>query len=73
VRGVLSERMFLEDPDGELIADTPRNRLVVRGWSAMTEELVVSWSTDRRAGRESVTRDELLEIIAGSLPALVRG
>jgi AcrR family transcriptional regulator len=71
VRAVLSERIFLEDPDGELIADTPHNRLVVRGWSAMTEELVITWGTDQRAGRTGVTRDELLAIIGGSLPALV--
>ncbi len=67
VRGALSERIFREDPDGLLIADTPHNRLVVRGWSAMTEELVIAWGTDP-AG---VTRDELLEIVTGSLPALV--
>ena len=72
VRSVLSERIFTEqnlsgDPDGQLLADTPHNRLVVRGWSAMTEELVIAWGTDP-AG---VTKDELLEIVAGSLPALV--
>jgi AcrR family transcriptional regulator len=72
VRAVLSERIFTEqdlsgDPDGQLIADTPRNRLVVRGWSAMTEELVIAWGTDP-AG---VSRDQLLAIIATSLPALV--
>jgi hypothetical protein len=44
---------------------------VVRGWSAMTEELVVTWGTDQREGRTGVTRDELLEIIGGSLPALI--
>jgi AcrR family transcriptional regulator len=71
VRAVLSERIFLEDPDGELIADTPHNRLVVRGWSAMTEELVITWGADVRAGRETVSREELLAIIGGSLPALV--
>ncbi len=76
VRSVLSERIFTEqnsfgDPDGQLIADTPRNRLVVRGWSAMTEELVITWGTDQRAGRTGVTRDELLGIIGGSLPALI--
>ncbi|WP_230486988.1 TetR/AcrR family transcriptional regulator [Nocardioides anomalus] len=72
VRGVLSERIFTEDPDGEFIADTPHNRLVVRGWSALTEELVITWGTDRRAGRATVTREELLEVITGALPALVR-
>ncbi len=49
----------LEDAQGELIADTPRNRLVVRGWSAMTEELVITWGTDRAP--PDVTRDELLD------------
>jgi AcrR family transcriptional regulator len=69
VRGVLSERIFAEDPDGQLVPDTPRSRLVVRGWSAMTEELVIAWGADP-AG---VSKDELLEIIGGSLPALVAG
>ena len=31
VREVLSERIFLEDAQGDLIADTPHNRLIVRG------------------------------------------
>ena len=66
-RAVLSERIFTEDAQGDLIADTPHNRFLVRGWSAMTEELVVAWGADT-AG---VTREELLRIIAGSLPALV--
>ncbi|WP_307827869.1 TetR/AcrR family transcriptional regulator [Nocardioides sp. SYSU D00038] len=66
-RSVLSERIFREDAQGELIADTPRTRLVVRGWSAMTEELVLSWKADPG----EVTREDLLEIIAASLPALV--
>ena len=66
-RAALSERIFTEDAQGEVIADTPRNRLVVRGWGAMTEELVVSWRQDP----SGVTREELLELIAGSLPALV--
>ena len=66
-RSALSERIFTEDAQGELIEDTPRNRLVVRGWSAMTEELVLAWIDDP----SDVTRDELIEIIATSLPALV--
>ena len=67
VRAVLSDRIFQEDPAGQLVADTPRNRLVVRGWSAMTEELVIAWGTEP-AG---VTKDELLAVIGGSLPALI--
>ncbi len=71
-RFVLTDRIFLEDAQGELIADTPRNRLVVRGWAAMTEELAITWAAQHRTGAKSeVSRDELLTIIAGSLPALV--
>ena len=66
-RSALSERIFTEDAQGDLVSDTPRNRLVVRGWAAMTEELVISW----RQAPAGVTRAELLELIAGSLPALV--
>jgi AcrR family transcriptional regulator len=73
VRGILSERIFREDPQGELIADTASHRLVVRGWSAMAEELVIAWETDRRAGQDEVSREELLDIIGGSLPALIAG
>ena len=67
VRAVLSERIFLEDPTGEFVADTPHNRLVVRGWSAMTEELVIAWRTE--AG--GVGKQELLDIVSSSLPALI--
>jgi AcrR family transcriptional regulator len=72
VRKVLSERIFTasdpgEDAQGELVADTPRNRLIVRGWSAMCEDLVIAWRTDPG----DTTREELLEILAGALPALV--
>ena len=66
-RAALSERIFTEDAQGDVIADSPRNRLVVRGWAAMSEELVISWRQDP----SGVTRAELLELIAGSLPALV--
>jgi len=77
VRGVLSDRIFTQpspsgDSDNELVADTPHDQPVVRGWSALCEELVVTWATDRREGRDGVGRDELLEIIGGSLPALIR-
>lgn len=66
-RSALNGRVFREDAQGEIIPDTPATRLVVRGWSAMTEELVLSWIDDPRG----VTRDQLLDILAGSLPALV--
>jgi len=74
VREVLSERIFTEqdlsgDAHGDLITDTPRNRLVVRGWSAMCEELVISWCTEPG----DITRDDLLAIITQALPALIEG
>ena len=67
VRQVMGERIFLEDAQGEVIADTPHTRLIVRGWTAMCEELVIAWRTDPG----DVSREDLLAIIAGSLPALV--
>jgi AcrR family transcriptional regulator len=66
-RSALNSRTFREDAQGEIIPDTPANRLVVRGWSAMVEELVLSWVDDPRG----VSRDELLSILTASLPALV--
>ena len=66
-RAALTDRIFREDAQGEIIPDTPASRLVVRGWSAMSEELVLSWVADP----SGVSRDELLEFLADSLPALV--
>jgi AcrR family transcriptional regulator len=66
-RTVLTDRIFAEDAQGELIADTPATRLVVRGWSALVEDLVLSWAADPTA----MTREQLLETVTGSLPALV--
>ena len=66
-RAALTDRIFREDAEGEIIPDTPASRLVVRGWSAMSEELVLSWVADP----SGVSRDELLEFLADSLPALV--
>ena len=66
-RSALTARIFTEDAKGEVIADTPATRLLVRGWAAMTEELVLTWAADPGG----VTRDELLAIIGVSLPALV--
>ena len=74
LRAIYEEaRVGAQQPDlprGRPGRDHPRHpaaRLVVRGWSAMIEELVLSWIDDP-AG---VTRDELLAIIAASLPAVV--
>ncbi|GCD91405.1 TetR family transcriptional regulator [Nocardioides sp. LS1] len=66
-RSALTDRIFREDAQGTIIPDTPASRLIVRGWAALAEELVLTWVVDP-AG---VTRDELLGILAASLPALV--
>jgi AcrR family transcriptional regulator len=66
-RSVLTDRVFTEDALQEVLPDTPTTRLVVRGWAAMSEELVLTWAQDP-AG---VTREELDDLLANSLPALV--
>lgn len=62
----LNERIFAEDPT-HLVPDTPASRLLVRGWQAMTEQVVLAW----KAGDTGVDRDGLLAMLAGSLPALM--
>ncbi len=66
-RAALTDRIFREDSQGQILADTPQSRLVVRGWSAMTEEMVLAWAEDP----SGMTRDELVGVLALSLPALV--
>lgn len=66
-RSALTDRIFREDVGGQVVPDTAGARLVVRGWAAMTEELVLTWVEDPG----EVTREELLAILAASLPALV--
>ncbi|MBB6627109.1 TetR/AcrR family transcriptional regulator [Nocardioides sp. KIGAM211] len=66
-RSALTDRVFREDAQGQIFPETPASRLVVRGWAAMTEELVLTWVVEP-AG---VTREELLAILVASLPALV--
>ncbi|WP_435745452.1 TetR/AcrR family transcriptional regulator [Nocardioides sp. SYSU DS0663] len=66
-RTALTGRIFTEDPWGDVIPDTAVNRLLVRGWSAMVEELVLAWVADPTG----VTREQLLDVVAGSLPSLV--
>ena len=70
-RAALTGRIFETLGADELAAlglvDSPGTRLVVRGWAAFVEETVTNWV--REPG--DVTREELLAIIAGALPALV--
>jgi AcrR family transcriptional regulator len=66
-RAALADRVFHEHPQGDIVPDTPATRLVVRGWTAMTEAVVLAWIADR-AG---VSREDLIAILVASLPALV--
>ena len=64
-RFALTDRIFREDAEGEIVKDTPQSRLVVRGWSAMAEEMVLTWADDPSV----MTRDELLSVLALYAPA----
>ena len=70
-RAALTERIFESADAGVLadlgVVDTPAARLMVRGWSAMTEEVVLSWVRDDRG----VTKDDLLAMLAAALPAVL--
>lgn len=63
-RAALTDRIFASDTD-HLLDDTPATRLVVRGWAALAEEMVLRWKVEG-----GVTRDELVALIARALPAL---
>ena len=79
----LTERIFDEAGDADATAagllevftieDTPAVRLMVRGWSAMTETVVIAWVRDRQAGREVVSRDDLLAMLAAAVPGVLAG
>lgn len=67
-RAALTDRIFESDTDN-LVPDTPAARLLVRGWSALAEEMVLAWKATPADDR--IARDELLAAITGALPALV--
>jgi AcrR family transcriptional regulator len=62
----LTDRVFAEDPAGQLIPDTPAARLLVRGWQRLAEELALAW----KGGGTSLTREEVVGLMAATLPAL---
>ena len=70
-RAALTGRIFDEPLAAEAAAlglvDTPAVRLLVRGWAAMTEEVIVEWVRDHRG----LTRDDLLATVTASLPAIL--
>ena len=76
-RAALTDRIFDEVDSGVLemftIEDTPAVRLMVRGWSAMAEQVVISWVREEHAGQALVSRDELLAMVAAALPGVLAG
>jgi len=69
-RSALTDRIFVQ-AGGEVLAsfgvvDSPAVRLMVRGWSASVEDIVLSWLDDDRG----VTKPELLDMLARSLPSM---
>ena len=71
-RATLTDRLFDVAGREQLaalgITDSPATRLRVRGWSALTEEVVFSWVRTPHG----VSRDELLQRLAQGLVALVQ-
>jgi AcrR family transcriptional regulator len=69
-RAALTNRIFESSEPDELaefgLGDTPTVRLMVRGWAALTEEVVLSWIHDPR----SLTKAQLIRSLALSLPAV---
>ena len=66
-RSALTDRIFTSDPESRMIADTPANRLVARGWAALAEEIVLSWIAESG----DVSREQLLHLVTDALPVLV--
>ena len=69
-RNALTDRIFTTaDPEvlaGLGLVDTPLMRLVVRGWSALVEEMLLDWIERPH----DITRDTLLEVMANALTGL---
>lgn len=69
-RAALTDRIFRSSTTSELaefgVVDSPGVRLMLRGWSAMAEEVVLSWIDDDRG----LTREDLIGAIALALPAM---
>ena len=70
-RAVLTDRIF-EAEAGRLldvfaVEDTQAARLMVRGWAAMTEEVVLAWVRDNGG----VPKESLLAMLAAALPGVL--
>jgi AcrR family transcriptional regulator len=73
-RAALTDRIFdVAGQEGVLetfgLEDTPAVRLMVRGWSSMVEEVVLSWAREDRG----VAKEDLLGMLAAALPGVLAG
>jgi AcrR family transcriptional regulator len=70
-RAGLLDRLFdeaaLNDTAGVDFSDTPRTRLLVRGWSAMVEEVVLAWLDDPRG----LTKEEIVTMTVTALAGVL--
>ncbi|RDI53077.1 TetR/AcrR family transcriptional regulator [Nocardia mexicana] len=64
-RGAIVDRILAEVPVPIEDTDRPRLRLAVRGWIAFVEETTLSWLR-----HETITREQLIDMLVESLPAL---
>lgn len=64
-RMALVDRILGEAPLPVDDPDRPRLRLAVRGWIAFVEETTLTWLRE-----EPITREELVDMLVSSLPAL---
>lgn len=76
-RGALTDRIFVTARDGDgiepvlgvTLVDTPATRLMVRGWAAMIEDVVLAWVREP-AG---IAKPDLLLMLAAALPGVLSG
>ncbi|RNL64206.1 TetR/AcrR family transcriptional regulator [Nocardioides marmoriginsengisoli] len=70
-RKALTDRIFeVTGPEGLEalgLSDSPTIRLLVNGWAAMLEVVIIDWVDDPRG----IAREDLLERLARALPAIV--
>lgn len=64
-RRAIGDIILAQVPLTEEEREQPRLVLAVRGWVAFTEETTLSWLNE-----ETVTREELIDLLVDSLPAL---
>ena len=71
-RAALTDRIFVAADQQALadlgLEDSPAVRMVVRGWSALVEDMLLSWLDDDRG----LSRAQLVEMMAVALPSLGR-